>query len=59
MTITVLCKWCPDTEDLEVGSDGSISFERAKWSISEYDRVALEVATSLATEVGEVVAVVA
>jgi electron transfer flavoprotein beta subunit len=59
VTITVLCKWCPDTEDLEVGSDGSISFERAKWSISEYDRVALEVATSLATEVGEVVAVVA
>jgi electron transfer flavoprotein beta subunit len=59
MTIAVLCKWCPDPGDLEVRPDGSISLERAKWSISEYDRVAIEVAASLASDEAGVVAVVA
>jgi len=59
MTIAVLCKWCPDPADLEVRGDGSVSLERAKWSISEYDRVALEVAMSLASANDPVVALAA
>jgi len=59
VTIAVLCKWCPDPEDLEVRSDGSVSLERSRWTISEYDRVALEVSMSLASATATVVAVVA
>ena len=59
MTIAVLCKWCPDPEDLDVRPDGSVSLERARWNIGEYDRVALEVAMSLLPAPSAVVAVVA
>ncbi len=59
MTVAALCKWCPDPADLEVGGDGSISLERAQWSVSEYDRVAIEVAVTLGCEAGGVVAVTA
>jgi len=59
MTIAVLCKWCPDPADLEIRGDGSVSMDRAKWSVSEYDRVAIEVAMSLAGAGDLVVAVAA
>lgn len=59
VTVAVLCKWCPDPADLEVGGDGSISLERAQWSVSEYDRVAIEVAVTLGHETDGVVAVTA
>lgn len=59
MTIAVLCKWCPDPADLEIAADGSISLERAQWSVSEYDRVAIEVAVTLASPIGGVVALTA
>jgi electron transfer flavoprotein beta subunit len=59
VTIAVLCKWCPNPEDLEVRSDGTVSLERAKWRVSEYDEVALEVAVSLGSPTSRVVAVTA
>ncbi|MFI5040489.1 MAG: electron transfer flavoprotein [Acidimicrobiales bacterium] len=59
MTIAVFCKWCPDPADLEIRSDGSVSLERAKWTISAYDEVALEVGRSLASATTTVVALMA
>ncbi|HVX22163.1 MAG TPA: hypothetical protein VHB02_12495 [Acidimicrobiales bacterium] len=54
MATAVFCKWCPDPAGIEVRGDRSVSVARAQWAVSEYDRVAIEVAVSAAH--GDVVA---
>jgi electron transfer flavoprotein beta subunit len=47
MNIVVCLKITPDPEDLEVGRDGSISTERAEWTIGSFDLPALEAGVRL------------
>lgn len=48
MTVVVLCKWSRDPDDVEIGTDGAVSFDRAAWELFEYDRVAIELGVTLA-----------
>lgn len=48
MNIVVCVKLTPDPSDIEVKSDGSISLERAEWSIGNFDLQAVEAAVRLA-----------
>ncbi len=57
MNIITCFKFTPDSDDIEVKSDGSISLDKAEWVISEYDLNAVEAAVKLAEETsGNVVA---
>lgn len=51
MTVAVLVKWARDPADVRIGPDGSISVERAAWELFEYDRVAIELATTFGERV--------
>ncbi len=47
MNIVTCFKFTPDSKDIEVRSDGSISLEKAEWIISEYDLQAVEAGVKL------------
>jgi len=47
MNIVTCFKFTPDSEDIEVMKDGSISVDKAEWVISDYDLNAVEAATKL------------
>lgn len=47
MNIVVCAKLVPDPEDIEIGSDGSVSLEKADWMIGEYDLQAIEAGVRL------------
>jgi len=47
MNIVVCVKLTPDPGDIEVHSDGSISLERAEWTIGTFDLQAVEAAVRL------------
>ncbi|GIV65710.1 MAG: electron transfer flavoprotein FixB [Bellilinea sp.] len=48
MKIVVCLKIAPDPEDLEIGSDGSVSTTHAEWTIGGFDLPALETGVRLA-----------
>jgi electron transfer flavoprotein beta subunit len=48
MNIVPCVKCVPDSQDIEIGADGSVSLEKAEWIIGEYDLQALEAAARLA-----------
>lgn len=48
MNIIVCYKYAPDVEDIEIKADGSVSLEKAKWVLGEYDLRAVEAAVKLA-----------
>lgn len=52
MNIVVCCKFTPNTQDIEIRSDGSFSLDMAEWQISEYDLQAIEAGVQLATATG-------
>ena len=52
MKIVVAYKWAPNPQDADVAPDGSVDLTRAKWAVSEYDPVALELARQLADATG-------
>lgn len=52
MKIVVAYKWAPNPQDADVAPDGSVDLARAKWAVSEYDPVALELARQLADATG-------
>lgn len=57
MKIVVCAKLAPDASDIEVRNDGSISLERAEWTIGSFDLQAIEAGTRLAeTQSGALVA---
>jgi electron transfer flavoprotein beta subunit len=57
MNIITCFKFTPDSDDIEVKSDGSVSLDKAEWVISEYDLNAVEAAVKLVEETsGKVVA---
>lgn len=47
MKIVMCAKLAPDASDIEVHSDGSISLERAEWSIGSFDLQAIEAGVQL------------
>ncbi|MHB0924058.1 MAG: putative electron transfer flavoprotein FixA [Bellilinea sp.] len=47
MKIVICTKLAPDASDIEVRSDGSISLERAEWSIGSFDLQAMEAGVQL------------
>lgn len=47
MKIVICTKLAPDASDIEVRSDGSISLERAEWSIGSFDLQAIEAGVKL------------
>jgi electron transfer flavoprotein beta subunit len=48
MKVIVCFKLTPDSEDIEVKPDGSISLEKAEWTIGDYDLQAIEAGVRLA-----------
>ncbi len=57
MNIVTCVKFTPDSKDIEVKNDGSISLEKAEWIISEYDLQAVEAGVKLAEQItGNVIA---
>lgn len=52
MNVVVFVKFTPDIKDLEIREDGSVSLDRAEWTISEYDLNAVEAGVKLCEEVG-------
>jgi len=48
MNVVVCCKLTPDPGDIEVRSDGTISLDRAEWSIGNFDLQAIEAGVRLA-----------
>lgn len=52
MNIVVCCKFVPCLQDMEVGADHSVHFDRAEWQISEYDLQAVEAGVQLAKVTG-------
>ncbi len=57
MNIVACFKFAPDSKDIEVKSDGSISLEKAEWIISEYDLQGVEAGVKLVeTNSGKVTA---
>jgi electron transfer flavoprotein beta subunit len=57
MNIVTCFKFTPDSKDIEVKGDGSISLEKAEWTIGEYDLHAVEAAVKLVeTVTGKVTA---
>jgi len=47
MNIVTCFKFAPDSEDIEVKQDGTISLEKAEWIISDYDLQGVEAAVTL------------
>jgi electron transfer flavoprotein beta subunit len=52
MNIVVCVKLTPDPSDIQVRSDGSISLERAEWTIGNFDLQAIEAGVRLAEASG-------
>jgi electron transfer flavoprotein beta subunit len=52
MNIIVCYKLIPDSEDMVVKPDGSISLEQAEWTISDYDLLAVEAGLQLVEKNG-------
>ncbi len=52
MNIIVCYKLIPDSEDIEIKGDGSISLEKAEWVISDYDLLAVETGLQLVEKYG-------
>lgn len=52
MKIVVCAKLAPDASDIEVRNDGSISLDRAEWSIGSFDLQAIEAGARLAGSQG-------
>lgn len=52
MNIIVCCKLAPDTNDLRVLDDGSVSVDRAEWVIGDFDLVAMEAGVQAAASCG-------
>jgi electron transfer flavoprotein beta subunit len=52
MNIVVCVKFTPDPEDIETRPDGSISLERAEWSIGGFDLQAVEAGVRLVEQHG-------
>lgn len=52
MNIIVCYKLIPDSEDMVVNSDGSISLDQAEWVISDYDLLAVEAGLQLVEKHG-------
>ncbi|UWG96616.1 putative electron transfer flavoprotein FixA [Dehalobacter sp. DCM] len=52
MNIIVCYKYAPDVEDIEIKADGSVSTEKARWILGEYDLRAVEAAVKLAEKTG-------
>ena len=52
MNIIVCYKLIPDSEDMQVKSDGSISLDQAEWVISDYDLLAVEAGLQLVEKHG-------
>src|SRR5512142_2559545 len=52
MKIVVCVKMTPEAGDIEVKADGSISLERAEWSIGSLDLQAVEAGAQLAEATG-------
>lgn len=52
MNIVTCFKFAPDSQDIEVKSDGSISVDKAEWVISEYDLMGVEAGVKLCEETG-------
>jgi electron transfer flavoprotein beta subunit len=52
MNIVVCVKLTPDAEDIEVRPDGSISLDKAEWTIGPYDLQAIETAVKLVETAG-------
>lgn len=52
MNIIVCYKLIPDSEDMVVKPDGSISLEQAEWAISDYDLLAVEAGLQLVEKNG-------
>lgn len=52
MNIIVCYKLIPDSEDMVVNSDGSISLDQAEWVISDYDLLAVEAGLQLVEKNG-------
>lgn len=47
MKIVICAKLAPDASDIEIRGDGSISLERAEWSIGSFDLPAIEAGVQL------------
>lgn len=52
MNLVTCFKFAPDSKDIQVKSDGSISVEQAEWVISEYDLLGVEAGVKLAEATG-------
>lgn len=52
MNVIVCCKLAPDSEDIQIKPDGSISLENAEWKIGQYDRPAIEAGVQLVESAG-------
>jgi len=52
MNIVICCKFVPCPQDIEKNIDGSVSFDRATWEISEFDLQAVEAGMVLAKATG-------
>ena len=50
MRIAVAFKAVPDAQDVQVAGDRTLDFSKAKLTISEYDKNALELGAQLADE---------
>ena len=59
MKIAVCCKITPDPDMISVDDGGNVSFARAQWKTSEYDKQAIQAAVDLAGEGDEVVIITA
>jgi electron transfer flavoprotein beta subunit len=52
MNIVTCFKFAPDSKDIEVKGDGSVSTEKAEWIISDYDLQGVEAGVKLAEATG-------
>lgn len=53
MSIVVCCKLVPDTKDIQVKENGSISIDKAEWIVGDFDLVAIEAGFQLAEKNGK------
>jgi electron transfer flavoprotein beta subunit len=52
MNVVVCCKFVPCIQDIQKKPDGSLSWERAVWQISDYDLQAIQAGLDLAAATG-------
>ncbi|RLP11533.1 electron transfer flavoprotein subunit beta/FixA family protein [Propionibacterium australiense] len=53
MTIVVAYKWAANPQDASVSAEGIVDWSRAKLALSEYDPVAIQLGSELATATGD------